>query len=90
MEAKKMFVIIKNCNYDFNIEIKTIAVTDNMDKAKEVLQEEIVKEKEEQKVGSLNYDTEEVTETSYAAYNEGYEATDGVRIFISEAEYKNS
>ena len=87
---EKKYVIIKNCNYDFNIVINVVCVTDSMDKAKEVLQKEIVKEKEEQKVGSINYDTEEVSETSYTAYNEGYEATDGVRIFISEAEYKNS
>ena len=26
-------------------------------------------------------------ETSYEAYNEGYEATDGVRIFIAETDY---
>lgn len=82
---EKKYVIIKNCNYDFKIEINVIGVANSMDKAKKVLQLEIEKEKEIEKNNNIKYDTEEVEEDSYSAYNEGYEATDGVRIFIVEA-----
>lgn len=87
MEENKMYVIIKNCNYDFNIEIKVCASTFDYEKAKEIFEKEVEKEKEEQVKGSIVYDTEDKGETSYEAYNEGYEATDGVRIFIAETEY---
>lgn len=84
---KKMFAIVKNCNYDFNIEIKVCAVTDNEDNAKIIFENEVENEKDMQVKGDINYDTENRTETYYEAYNEGYEATDGVRIFIQESPY---
>ena len=87
MEEKKMFAIIKNCNYDFNIDIKVCAVTDDEDTAKTIFEKEVESEKEEQVKGGIVYDTEDKGETSYEAYNEGYEATDGVRIFIAETDY---
>ena len=87
MEEKKMFSIIKNCNYDFNIDIKVCAVTDDEDTAKIIFENEVENEKEEQEKGDIVYDTEDKSETSYEAYNEGYEATDSVRIFIAETDY---
>lgn len=87
MEEKKMFAIIKNCNYDFNIDIKVCATTFDKETAKIIFENEVENEKEEQAKGDIVYDTEKQTETSYEAYNEGYEATDGVRIFIAETEY---
>ena len=41
MEEKKMFAIIKNCNYDFNIDIKVCAVTDDEDTAKTIFEKEV-------------------------------------------------
>lgn len=87
MEEKKMFAIIKNCNYDFNIDIKVCATTFDKETAKIIFENEVEKEKEEQAKGDIVYDTENKNETSYEAYNEGYEATDGVRIFIAETDY---
>lgn len=87
MEEKKMFAIIKNCNYDFNIDIKVCATTSDKETAKIIFDNEVENEKEEQAKGGIVYDAENKTETSYEAYNEGYEATDGVRIFIAETDY---
>lgn len=87
MEEKKMFAIIKNCNYDFNIDIKVCAVTDNEDTAQDIFKNEVENEKDIQAKGDIVYDTEEVEDTSYCAYNMGYEATDGVRIFIQEVPF---
>lgn len=87
METKKMFAVIKNCNYDFNIEIKVCAVTDNEETAKVIFENEVENEKDEQVKGDIVYDTENRTETSYEAYNEGYETMDGVRIYIQETDY---
>jgi len=87
MEEKKMFAIIKNCNYDFNIDIKVCATTFDKKTAKIIFENEVENEKEEQAKGDIVYDTENKSETSYEAYNEGYEATDGVRIFIAETNY---
>lgn len=82
-----MFAIIKNCNYDFNIEITIVAITNNIDKAKECFKKEVEKEVEIQQQNGIKYDTVEDDEKSYCAYNEGYEATDGVRIYIDEAPF---
>lgn len=86
-KPKKMYAIIKNCNYDFNIDIKVCATTSDKETAKIIFENEVEKEKEEQAKGDIVYDTESQTETSYEAYNDGYEATDGVRIFIAETDY---
>lgn len=87
MEEKKMFAIIKNCNYDFNIEITICAVTDNEDTAKVIFQNEVENEKDQQAKSGIVYDTEEQNETSYSAYNMGYEATDSVHIYIKDAPF---
>jgi len=87
MQEKKMFAIIKNTNYDFNIEIKVCATTSDKETAKIIFENEVEKEKEVQEKGDIVYDTENRTETSYEAYNEGYEATDSVHIFIAETDY---
>lgn len=87
MEEKKMFAIIKNCNYDFNIEINTCAITDNEATAKIIFENEVENEKDVQAKSGIVYDTENCTDTYYEAYNDGYEATDGVRIYIQEAPF---
>lgn len=88
MEEKKMFAIIKNCNYNFNIDIKVCATTSDKKTAKIIFENEVENEKEEQAKGGIVYDNENKTEASYEAYNDGYVATDdGVRIFIAETDY---
>lgn len=82
-----MYVIVKNCNYDFNTEIEVIATTFDKETAKTIFQKAVETEKEVQQKGSISYDTEECTEKTYSAYNDGYEATDHVNIFIAETEY---
>lgn len=86
-EPKKMFAIVKLCCYDFNHDIKVCAVTKDKDTARIILLNEVEKEKDEQRKGDIHYDTENQTPDSYEAYNEGYEATDSVHIFISETDY---
>lgn len=83
----KMFAVVKLCNYDFNHDIKVCGVTPNKETARIVLLNEVEKEKDEQAKGFIHYDTENQTPDSYEAYNEGYEATDGVHIFITETDY---
>ena len=87
-EAKKtMYAVIKNCNYDFEIEINIIAITDSIEKAKEILKVEIEKEEKIQQEDGLEYNTIERDDTSYEAYDDGFEATDSVRIYIDEAPF---
>ena len=86
-EPKKMYAVIKNCNYDFNIDIDVVAVTDTKEKAKEILKSEIEKEERIQQNDGLEYNTIEKDEDSYEAYDDGYEATDSVRIYITEAPF---
>ncbi len=84
---KKMFAIIKICSYDFNTDIKVCATTFDKETARIIFENEVENEKEEQVKGDIVYDTEMQTETSYDAYNEGYEANDCVRILIAETDY---
>ena len=86
-ETIKMFAIVKLCNYDFNHDIKVCAVTPDKATARIILLNEIENEKDEQIKGDIHYDTENQTPDSYEAYNEGYEATDSVHIFITETDY---
>lgn len=86
----KMFAVVKLCNYDFNHDIKVCGVTPDKETARIILLNEVKKEKDEQAKGFIHYDTESQppeTPDSYEAYNEGYEATDGVHIFITETDY---
>ena len=83
----KVFAIVKLENYDFNHDIKVCAVTADKPTAGIILENEIENEKDIQVKGDIHYDTENRTNTAYEAYNDGYESTDGVRIFITEAEY---
>lgn len=83
----KMFAVVKLCNYDFNHDIKICAVTPDKATARIILLNEVENEKDEQAKGDIHYDTENQTPDSYEAYNEGYEATDSVHIFITETDY---
>lgn len=87
VEPKKMLAVVKLCLYDFNHDIKICAVTADKATARIILQNEIENEKDEQAKGDIHYDTENQTPDSYEAYNEGYEATDSVHIFITETDY---
>lgn len=87
VEPKKMLAVVKLCLYDFNHDIKICAVTSDKATARIILQNEIENEKDEQAKGDIHYDTENQTPDSYEAYNEGYEATDSVHIFITETDY---
>ena len=86
-EPQKMLAVVKLCLYDFNHDIKICAVTADKATARIILQNEIENEKDEQAKGDIHYDTENQTPDSYEAYNEGYEATDSVHIFITETDY---
>lgn len=83
----KMFAVVKLCNYDFNNDIKVCGVTPDKKTARIILLNEVENEKDEQAKGDIHYDTENQTSDCYEAYNEGYESTDGVRIFIAETDY---
>lgn len=83
----KMFAIVKLCNYDFQNELKVCCVTHDKVTAKIAFENEVENEKDTQVKGDIHYDTEEVTATTYHAYNMGYEATDGVTISIEETDY---
>lgn len=87
VEPQKMLAVVKLCLYDFNHDIKICAVTADKATARIILQNEIENEKDEQAKGDIHYDTENQTPDSYEAYNEGYEATDSVHIFITETDY---
>lgn len=87
VEPQKMLAVVKLCLYDFNHDVKVCAVTPNKDMARTILLKEVEKEKDEQVKGYIHYDTENQTPDSYEAYNEGYEATDSVHIFITETDY---
>lgn len=83
----KMFAVVKLCNYDFNHDIKVCGVTPDKETARIILLNEVENEKDEQAKGDIHYDTENQTSDSYEAYNEGYESTDSVHIFITETDY---
>lgn len=84
MESRKMYAVVKETHADFNTTNSVVGVTDDINKARLAFRKEVDCEKEQQKKFGYSYDTVDEDERQYTAYNEGYEASDSVHIFIEE------
>lgn len=81
---EKKYVVVKITHNDFNCECFILGVSSDIEVAKSAFRSAVVTEKENQEKFGYQYDTEDETETSYSAYNEGYEATDSISIYVQE------
>jgi len=85
METKKEYVLIKVEKCDFNETIYVLGVSDDREAAVQAWNDAVFCEKDNQSKFGIMYDTVDESEGEYQAFNEGYEATDSIRIFIAES-----
>ena len=81
------YAVVKHTRQDFCGETYVLAVASTMELAKQRFDAAVQHEKDQQAKFGYSYNTVEESDTTYLTFDEGYEATDSVAIFITPAPF---
>lgn len=84
---RDVYAVVKHTRADFCGETNVISVASTMELAKQSFDNAVKREKAQQEKFGYSYNTVEEDDTSYTAFDEGYEATDSVTITIVTAPF---
>lgn len=82
-----VYAVVEHSRVDFCGNTVVIAVCRTEEQAKQRFREAVETEKARQKKFGYSYDTVEESDTTYLAFDEGYEATDSIGFFVTPTKF---